>query len=131
MLEPGSLLLQDLGYFALPDLRSIDEQHGYFLTRLDLQAALFEVETEKRIDLPGLLSQETRTHFELDLLVGAQEHLPCRVLFVRLVSSHSFAIILSRFTHPRNAVNLSLDNVTFSLHAVSIISTQVVCRLRI
>lgn len=84
ILEPGSLLLQDLGYFALPSLRYIDDQHGYFLSRLDLQTALFEAETEKRIDLPRLLSKETRTHFELDLLVGAQERLPCRVLFIRL-----------------------------------------------
>ena len=84
ILEPGSLLLQDLGYFALASLCYISDQQVYFLSRLNLQTALFRAETEERIDLLRLLSKETRTHFELDLLVGTQERLPCRVLFVRL-----------------------------------------------
>ncbi len=82
--RPGSLNIGDLGYFAVHRFQDIDRQDAYFLSRFDLQTALFDPETGERLDLLEWLRAQTKTHLETHWLVGVQEKLPCRVIVIKL-----------------------------------------------
>lgn len=79
-LEVGALRIADLGYFSLDQLRAFDRGEAYFLTRLYLQTAVFDQEGD-RLGLSTILGT-TREPLDLPVLIGAQEHLPVRLLAV-------------------------------------------------
>lgn len=54
------------------------------MSRLDTQCALYDPTTQKRFDLLAHLRQSPDDQVELNLLVGRDVKLPCRVLAVRL-----------------------------------------------
>jgi hypothetical protein len=83
-IQPGALYLSDLGYFVVKRFQQIDQQRAYFLSRLDLQTALFDAQTGERIDLLAWLREQTQTCLETEWLVGVQEKLRCRVIVVKL-----------------------------------------------
>jgi hypothetical protein len=83
-IRPGALYLSDLGYFVVQRLQAIDQQHAYFLSRLDLQTAVFDTQTGERLDLLAWLRQQTQTRVDTEWLVGAREKLRCRVIVVQL-----------------------------------------------
>lgn len=80
-----ALWLTDLGYFSLEHLRAVDDQGAFFLTRLFLQTALFDQDGQ-RLDLLTILEGAEAPEGEIDLSVqlGAREHLPARLLAVRV-----------------------------------------------
>lgn len=82
----GTLFLNDLGYFVLTSLRDIAEGLAYFISRLNTKCVLYDPTTEKRIDLLALLRKSPHDQLELNLLVGRQVKLLCRVLAIRLPS---------------------------------------------
>ena len=87
-LRAGDLVLRDLGYFCLAVLRQIATQQAYFLSRLSkgvhvLRGANYEA--------PALsLTEHLLRHFprhtvvDLDVSVGQEDRLPCRLLASRL-----------------------------------------------
>jgi hypothetical protein len=83
-IQPGALYLSDLGYFVVTRLQTIDQQRAYFLSRLDLQTAVFDAQTGERLDLLAWLRKQTQTSLETEWLVGAHEKLRCRVIVVQL-----------------------------------------------
>ena len=83
-IQPGALYLSDLGYFVVKRLQEIDQQRAYFLSRLDLQTAVFDAQTGKRLDRLAWLREQTQTSLETEWLVGAHEKLRCRVVVVQL-----------------------------------------------
>ncbi|MBI4498953.1 MAG: transposase [Chloroflexi bacterium] len=85
-LPPRTLLLRDLGYFARPALRELDQHGNYFLTRLQLQTAVYDQAGVRR-SLVDLLRQAcARPGAVLDqmVLVGSSERLPVRLVAVRV-----------------------------------------------
>ena len=78
--------MNDLGYFVLTSLRDIAEGLAYFISRLNTKCVLYDPTTEKRIDLLALLRKSPHDQLELNLLVGRQVKLLCRVLAIRLPS---------------------------------------------
>ena len=80
------MYLSDLGYFVVKRFQQIDQQHAYFLSRFDLQTAIFEPHTGERLDLLAWLRTQTRTQVETEWLVGAQDKVRCRVIAVQLPS---------------------------------------------
>jgi hypothetical protein len=80
----GGLRISDLGYFNLQVFRQTADQEAYFLSRLNLQTALFDAETAKRIDLLAWLQASSVPLFERAILLGAEERLPVRLIAVRL-----------------------------------------------
>ena len=82
-ITPGALYLSDLGYFVLSRFRTLDEHHAYFLSRFDTQTALFTAAGEPR-DLLVWLRAHPEPQFEEEVLIGSQEHLPCRMVVVRV-----------------------------------------------
>ncbi len=83
-IQPGALYLSDLGYFVVKRFQQIDQQRAYFLSRLDLQTAVFDSQTGERLDLLAWLREQTQTYWETEWLVGVREQLRCRVVVVQL-----------------------------------------------
>jgi hypothetical protein len=82
-MTPGTLRISDLGYFNLEHFRQIDANDAYFLNRLNLQTALYDLD-DTPVDLLAWLSSEQGTICERELLVGADVRLRCRVIAIRL-----------------------------------------------
>lgn len=82
-IQPGSLHLRDLGYFDLDVLAAIDAQRAYFLSRLHDPTAVFG-EDGQRIDVAEMLRRCRERVVELNVRLGCQHKLPCRLVAVRL-----------------------------------------------
>jgi hypothetical protein len=82
-LLPGALRIADLGYFSLDQLRAFDAGGAYFLTRFYLQTAIFDLESN-RLALSILLEAALVGQVDLPICIGTEEHLPVRLLAVRL-----------------------------------------------
>jgi len=83
-LQPGDLIIRDLGYFVLAVFRRIGEARAYFLSRLMSGTAVLDPETGQRLDLLKLLRREDS--LDIDVLVGAKEKLPARLVARRIPS---------------------------------------------
>jgi hypothetical protein len=79
----GSLRIADLGYFNLPVFREIGKQQGYWLSRYLTKTAVMD-HSGKRINLVELLRKKRSARFDMDILLGAEEKLPCRLMVERL-----------------------------------------------
>jgi hypothetical protein len=87
-LRAGDLVLRDLGYFCLEALRQIAEQQAYFLSRLSKGVHVFLGAND---EAPALaLTDHLLQHFpdhtivDLDVYVGQEDRLPCRLVAYRL-----------------------------------------------
>ena len=70
-LQPGDLVLRDLGYFSLPIFSQIMSKGAFFLSRLRNGVLLRDPKTKKEIDLLRLLRRDGR--LDQNVLVGAQQ----------------------------------------------------------
>ena len=80
--EPGSLRLQDLGYFNLARMKAQSEHGEYWISRLQPRTQAFTVQGDK-IDLSEwvtTLNQQGRVAHEMTVNIGSQEQLPTRLL---------------------------------------------------
>ncbi len=80
----GGLYLSDLGYFVVQRFQSIAQAQAYFLSRLDVQTAVFDPDTSERLDLLEWLRGQTDPCVETQWQVGAREKVLCRVIVVKL-----------------------------------------------
>lgn len=78
LLQPGDLVIRDLGYFVLQVFEQIRSQGASFLSRLRLDTAVLDPHTRKPIDL----LRELRSYGRLDrpVLLGAQAQVACRLV---------------------------------------------------
>jgi hypothetical protein len=85
---PGSLLIQDLGFFNLGTLVSVVQQLAFFLTRWQNQTTIYLASApEQTIDMLALLRAQEKPAAEYQVLVGKCEHLACRMICARLPPS--------------------------------------------
>lgn len=80
---PGSLSLADLGYFDLAQLRTVGNQHAFWLTRWRAGTCLYDI-AGQRLDLVRWLKRQGGEGVAAAVLVGAQQQLPARLLAVRV-----------------------------------------------
>src|SRR5260370_208435 len=81
-LQPGDLVIRDLGYAVLRVWRQIAQRGAYFLSRSRSDFALFDPQSQQPLDLLDLL--QNHSQLSIELLVGAQERLPVRLVALRL-----------------------------------------------
>ena len=81
-LEPGDLVIRDLGYAVLKVWRQIAQRGAYFLSRCRSDLRLFDPQTQKPLELLSLL--QNHSQLSLEVLVGAEELLPVRLVALRL-----------------------------------------------
>jgi hypothetical protein len=80
---PGSLHVEDLGYFNQSRLAQRHQAGGYSLTRLQTGTALY-TRKGQRLFVQAVLPQRVGQMKELRVLVGARERLPMRLLMLRV-----------------------------------------------
>ena len=82
---PGSLLLQDLGFFNLSALQTVQEQGDFYLSHWRLDTLLYLAEQpDSPLDMLSCLSAQTQPIADCAVQVGKTAHLPCRLIAVRL-----------------------------------------------
>lgn len=83
LLQPGSLILFDLGYVALEVLRQLVAAQVYFICRWNPRLEAFTPAGEL-LDLGALLAASRWNQMELTLCLGVRAQLPLRVVASRL-----------------------------------------------
>lgn len=81
-LPPGSMRVADLGYFSIPALVRVEAGDSYWLSRVQVQTAVFDAQG-RRLDLTQLLAAQTANHVDVPVTLGAQQRLPARLLAAR------------------------------------------------
>jgi hypothetical protein len=82
-LPPRALRLADLGFFDLDIFAQISAGAGYWLSRL-LQTTAVHDAAAQRWDLLALLAAQGTAQVDLPILLGAERHLPARLLALRV-----------------------------------------------
>ena len=80
---PGSLHVEDLGYFSLERLAQRRQAGAYSLTRYRAGTALYSTGGQ-RLHIEGVAPQRVGQMKELHVLVGATARLPMRLLLLRV-----------------------------------------------
>jgi len=78
----GSLTIADLGYFSVEAFQAIVDKSAYFLSRYLFGTKLFTA-SGKPVDLLQTLRATTASSVDMNVLLGAQQRLPCRLVAVR------------------------------------------------
>jgi hypothetical protein len=81
--QAGSLKIGDLGYFKLADFAALDASGAYYLSRYKSKTKVFDLEG-KPIDLKTWLPQRIGEQIDAQVLLGASQKLPCRLLAERV-----------------------------------------------
>jgi hypothetical protein len=85
-LPAGALFIADLGYFSLPHLRTLGADGVFWLSRLQVQTAVFTTDGQ-RLDLLAWLRAHAATPattVDQPVTLGVGQHLPARLLVVRV-----------------------------------------------
>jgi hypothetical protein len=84
-LAPGSLLIQDLGYFNLSVLLAVIARGSFFLTRWRQDASVFwDQAPQQALDMLAFLEQQISQVASYNVQVGVRARLPCRMICVCL-----------------------------------------------
>jgi hypothetical protein len=79
-LQPGDLVLRDLGYFAVKALKEIAGAGAFFLSRFRVGTSLFSPDTREQINILSLL--KAKGALDRPLLLGAGEWLRVRLVAI-------------------------------------------------
>ena len=81
LLESGSLVIMDLGYFRLASLRSIAEKGAYFIMRYHYPTTLW-LPDGPRLDLLHWVQSQEQTLLEIPILLGPspKQQIVCRLI---------------------------------------------------
>ena len=82
-LPAGALWLADLGYWSLAMLQTLAQRGVYWLSRLQVQTALYDATGQQR-DLLALLATQPAETVDLAVRLGEAQRLPARLLAVRV-----------------------------------------------
>lgn len=81
LLKPGDLVIRDLGYFVLNVFKQVALAHAFFLSRYRYRTNIYDARTGQQIQLGKVLKGNT---VDREILAGAAEKLPCRLVAVKL-----------------------------------------------
>ncbi len=79
----GALRIADLGFFSLDTMKETDAAGAFFLSRLQVQTALFD-DSSQRLNLLQLLEESGEDQVEMAVRMGCTHRLPVRLLAVRV-----------------------------------------------
>lgn len=82
-LPAGALRLADLGYWSLEAFAALEQQQVFWLSRLQMQTAVYDATGDRRALLTLLETQATET-VELAVTLGERPRLAARLLAVRV-----------------------------------------------
>jgi Transposase DDE domain len=82
-LEAGALHIADLGYWSLDAFRTLTQQGIFWLSRLQVQTALYTA-TGQRQELLALLTAQPAATLDMAVMLGETQPLPARLLAVRV-----------------------------------------------
>jgi hypothetical protein len=85
MIEPGSLLLRDLGYFNMDILEQIDQKGAFFISRLRPKVKIYEHKqgSYQPIDIKKIhrqMKDGQLAYQELSVYIGEEKKLPVRLI---------------------------------------------------
>jgi hypothetical protein len=84
-LLPGSLLIQDLGFFVMGMLQAVASQGAFFLSRWRSDILVFMTEGAKRpVEIVSFLRRQVPEVAEYEVHLGQRARLACRMISVRL-----------------------------------------------
>jgi hypothetical protein len=81
LLKKGDLVIRDLGYFVLNVFRQIASKGAFFLSHLRYSTNIYDAHTGQQIPLKEVLKDSI---IDRQVLLGAEEKLPCRLVAVKL-----------------------------------------------
>lgn len=81
LLNPGDLIIRDLGYFVLKVFKAIDAVKAFFLSRYRYGVNIYDAKTGEQIYLSEILDRDV---VDIEVLLGASERLKCRLVAVKL-----------------------------------------------
>ena len=81
-LPPGSLRLADLGYFNLSVLSEMDRDGVFWISRIQVQTGVYNLDGE-RLDVCRWLAKQKTNTVDVSVQLGAKERLACRLIAVR------------------------------------------------
>ena len=81
-LKQNDLIIRDLGYFVLDVFNKIDKNGAYFLSRLRYGVTLYEKDNTKNIDILKLLEKQMGKALDIELCLGKNKILKCRVIAI-------------------------------------------------
>ena len=79
----GAIRLADLGYFSLDCLNQINNNEGYYLSRIQVQTHLFD-RYGRQLDLPKWLAHQHIDEIDMPILLGQHHRIKTRLLAWRL-----------------------------------------------
>lgn len=82
-LPAGALRIADLGYFSLKEFAELDAEGVYWLSRVKSNCDVYD-EDGNRWVLLKLLKNRCQDKLDMQVLLGASEQVPCRLLAVRV-----------------------------------------------
>ena len=80
--KKGDLVIRDLGYFVLSVFTEMDTEGIYFLSRLKYNVGLYDIKTDKKLELARLL--KGKSYLDRQLKCGAEEKLVVRLVAIKL-----------------------------------------------
>jgi len=82
LVQPGDLIIRDLGFLVLSVIEAIQHQGAYFLSRLKYGIVIYEANGETPLDL--LATLQKHGHFDAQVCVGAKNKLRMRLVAIQL-----------------------------------------------
>lgn len=82
-LPPGSLRLADLGFFDIEEFRRLGQRNVFWLSRLLPATKIYDTGGQE-LPLLAWLAKQQEGRWELPILLGATQRLPCRLLVERV-----------------------------------------------
>jgi len=82
-IQKKDLIIRDLGYFQIKFLSAIASKDAYYLFPLKAQVNVYDRATKEKLSFLSLekkMSQQDITSFEMQVLLGAKEKYPCRLI---------------------------------------------------
>ena len=118
----GDLLISDLGYFCIDTFKKIAIQGGYYLSRLFKKAKIYDINTNKEINLRSKLSKTTKTKIDMNIKLGKIK-LPCRLVAIKL-DEESYQKRLKNLAEKRRKDPRMKENVNDVLNGWTIFITN-------
>ena len=84
-LQANDLLVRDLGYFVLNAFVKIKSKKAFFLSRLRYNISIYDIKKNTKLDIMKIL--RNKQSLDLDVYLGGQKNLKCRLVVVKLPDS--------------------------------------------
>jgi len=107
IVNPGDLVIRDLGYFVLENFRKIHDKNAYFISRLKYGTAIFKAGGKMRLNLLNELSSNNK--IDINVLLGVNEKLSVRLVAIPV--SQQVASMRRRKARRANRCNPSKEHL--------------------